>query len=150
MLASTERHVLIVLGSTLRRYRRARGLSCRDLSQRAGVALGTISHLENGLHCPTRATLGRLLEALALDEASIAAIWALWAATNWPGPPRELADPTVIKAQINEVASLRFRAWQRGDALTAGILTEELEALWQAYRVAEGRRRASSAMQGEG
>lgn len=149
-MANAEEHALSTFGSLLRRHRRARGLSCRDLAQLAGVALGTISHLENGLHCPTRATLARLLEALALDEASTAAIWALWAAANRPGPPMELPDPKVIMTQINEVATLRFRAWQRGDALTASVLAEELDVLWQVYRVAAGRRRMNYVIQREG
>lgn len=56
-------------GATLRRLRRDRGLSLRELAQRAHVGKSTLSDLENGRCTPSEATARALDQALGADGA---------------------------------------------------------------------------------
>jgi transcriptional regulator with XRE-family HTH domain len=116
-------------------------MSCRDLARRAGVALGTISHLENGTHRPTIATFTRILEALALDPATAQALWSLYGQER--PDPRPPVSPEAILREVHSLAGARQRAWLRGDAATARALTDELERLWEAYRASRAGRVAN-------
>lgn len=133
--------LLVALGASVRCVRVERGLSYRELARHAGVSIGTISHIENGRHCPTAATLTRLLSVLCTDDAVAAALWSIWRAAR-DGErvaPGHNADGGSVLARINELSRLRQLAWARGDAATANALTCEIEALWDAYRRARAR-----------
>ncbi len=52
------------IGARLRSIRQAKGISARDLADRAGVTAAYISRLENGKMSPTVASLSRVMQAL--------------------------------------------------------------------------------------
>lgn len=52
------------VGSRLREIRHAKGMSARDLAERAGVTAAYISRLETGKISPTVASLSRVMQAL--------------------------------------------------------------------------------------
>jgi transcriptional regulator with XRE-family HTH domain len=131
------------LGTLVRRYRAERQMSCRDLARRAGVALGTISHLENGTHRPTVGTFTRILEALELDPATAHALWTLYGQEQ-PDPGSPVSREALLR-EIQSLAGARQRAWLRGDSATARALTDELERLWEAYRVTRASDAGNSA-----
>ena len=68
-----QRWRAVVIGDQLRELRRQRGLSQKDLADRAGISSHTLSRLEcqPKASCRTR-TLARLAAALGEDPASIA------------------------------------------------------------------------------
>ncbi len=134
------------LGALVRRYRAERRMSCRDLARRAGVALGTISHLKNGTPRPTIATFTRILEALELDPATAQALWTLYGQEQ-PQPCVPVSREAILR-EIHSLASARQRAWLRGDSATARALTDELDRLWEAYRVTRARGAGNSASWG--
>lgn len=101
---------------------------------RAGVAIGTISHVENARVGCTRVTLSRLLDALCVDDLTAASAWSLWQQQYGQAQKSHQADRSVLQQEINLLATLRQRAWLRGDSTTARILTSELERLWDVYR----------------
>ena len=55
------------MGEQLRAWRAVRGLSQRDLAQRAGVVYPLVARLEMGQTDPRLSTLERLAEALGLS-----------------------------------------------------------------------------------
>ncbi len=58
-------------GPRLRRIRRERALSQRELSRVTGVAFDTISRLETGKQQAQPRTIRKLAEALSVDPASL-------------------------------------------------------------------------------
>ena len=52
------------MGARIRTLRRLRGLSSKDLAQRAGITPQSLSQIEHGHHDVTLTTLGRLLAAM--------------------------------------------------------------------------------------
>src|SRR5215204_1497986 len=82
--ASVERETLHteMLGTLLRRWRLAAGLSQEALADRAGLSAKGIAQLETGRRTAPRAeTLRLLAEALALDPAQ----WAQLVHSAYPG-----------------------------------------------------------------
>src|SRR5262252_1579456 len=65
------------VGSLLKRYRRAAGLTQESLAERAQISVDTISDLERGANLRPRSdTLDRLADALALTPAQRAQLQA--------------------------------------------------------------------------
>ena len=70
----------------IKEWRKHRGLSQEQLAERVGVAVSTISQLENGRQGYSQATLEALAEALNCQPADLlmrdpsrpAAIWSIW------------------------------------------------------------------------
>ena len=58
-------------GSKLRRLRRERALSLRELGRRSGIAYDTISKLENEQRSAQARTLRRLAEALGVEPREL-------------------------------------------------------------------------------
>jgi transcriptional regulator with XRE-family HTH domain len=58
-------------GQRLRRHRKARGLSQRELGRRAGISRDAIGRLERGEQRATLTVLMKLAAALAIDLASM-------------------------------------------------------------------------------
>jgi transcriptional regulator with XRE-family HTH domain len=58
-------------GKRLRRGRKARGLSQRELGRRAGISRDAVGRLERGEQQPTLTVLMKLAAALAVDLASL-------------------------------------------------------------------------------
>lgn len=137
---------LVVLGALIRQQRQAAGLTVRQLASRARVALGTVSHIENGRHRPHPEILSRILTVLAIDDGLLEMIWGLHAMTERPRYPG--ASASEILATIQRLSVARHRAWLQHDAATANELEAELDRLWTAYRVA--RHRESRVRLGEG
>jgi transcriptional regulator with XRE-family HTH domain len=54
----------IVVGKKIKEIRKKKSLTIQDLAEKAGVSVGHISRLENGLKSPTISTLERLSKAL--------------------------------------------------------------------------------------
>lgn len=57
------------MGTTIRDARRAQGLRLVDLSRLSGVALATLSDLENGTRDTRLSSYQRVFDALGLDAA---------------------------------------------------------------------------------
>src|SRR5215469_8488387 len=76
------------IGTLLKRYRRAAGLTQEALAERAGISADTISALERGgnLH-PRNDTIDRLADALALAPAQHAQLQAAARGLLPPGEP---------------------------------------------------------------
>lgn len=126
------------LGTVLKRYRAAAGLSQERLAERAGVSTRAISDLERGLHrAPHPDTLDRLAGALALsaDQRAVllsaarpelrAAPGAL-GATAAPDPPRTMPSPPLLPVPPTSLIGRtherqRAFAWLRDG--TARLLT---------------------------
>lgn len=58
-------------GDIVRRLRQAGGLKLQELADRSGLALSTISKIENGLISPTYDTILRLADGLRVDTAEL-------------------------------------------------------------------------------
>ncbi len=58
---------------TVKELRKARGMTQEGLAYKAGVSLRTVTNVEGGTRCPTRATLKALAEALEVrpDEVEV-------------------------------------------------------------------------------
>ncbi len=70
----------------IREWRKHRGLTLEQLSERIDMSPGNLSHLERGMVAYTQDTLEALAEALGTDAASLLmrdptgpdAIWSVW------------------------------------------------------------------------
>jgi transcriptional regulator with XRE-family HTH domain len=71
----------------LRAKRLAAGLSLRQLSEKSGVAIETLSRLERGHNRPQARTINKLAKALDVDRAELTAPAAV------PTPPRKGEKP---------------------------------------------------------
>lgn len=56
------------IGKNLRKYRELKGWTLRELSSKSGVAISTISDIENGRWMPTIRILTKLSKALGVSE----------------------------------------------------------------------------------
>lgn len=59
------------VGERLRRLRRARGMSAREVAERSGVSAAYLSRLENGKVSPTVSTLTRVVQAMGEAVAAV-------------------------------------------------------------------------------
>jgi DNA-binding XRE family transcriptional regulator len=76
------------IGTLLKRYRRAAGLTQEGLAERAGISADTISALERGGNLRPRSdTIDRLADALALAPAQRAQLRAAARGLMVPGEP---------------------------------------------------------------
>ena len=108
-------------GAALRLLRRSRGLSSKEVAQKAGISAQSLSRIENGHHDVVFSTLQQLLNAMGcslrdLAEASADEEAAIEKAT--PKRPRTTAAPTVWTQEPDE----QFRAWQ-SQPITTGYST---------------------------
>lgn len=60
-----------VLGLRIRHMRKARGLSLKDLAERAGVSIGLVSQVERGLSSPSVRILASIADALTVSLSSL-------------------------------------------------------------------------------
>jgi transcriptional regulator with XRE-family HTH domain len=58
-------------GSKLRRERERRLMTLQDVSEKSGVAIATLSRIENGLQQPRIPTVRRLAKALEIDPEDV-------------------------------------------------------------------------------
>lgn len=72
MSARTERLFVVSLGQRLRFLRRLRGLSTRELADRAGLAPATVNAYELGMRVPSVVALFRLAAALRVPWVALA------------------------------------------------------------------------------
>lgn len=79
------------VGERLRHLRQARGVSARELADRAGVTPAYISRLETGKVSPTVTTLTRVMQALGAPVA------ALFGAPQEEGPLVRAQDRRVVR-----------------------------------------------------
>ena len=70
-MSSMDNRFLGVDGSMLRRLRRERAMSLRDLGERSGIAFDTINRLELGKQDAQPRTLRALAEALGVKPAEL-------------------------------------------------------------------------------
>src|SRR5215469_9615377 len=104
----------VPLGTLLRRYRRAAGMTLEELAEASGVSARAISDMERGrTHAPQRRTLQSLVDAFSVAPPDRDAVLAAAAAARerrapWVSGfcalPRGATDFT---ARENEVAALR-------------------------------------------
>lgn len=99
------------VGGRLKAARVARGLTQRDLANRAGVTNGMISMIEQNKHSPSVATLNRLTDALGLSFAEFFSLDLAPAPQVFYGKD-ELVQLTEGKVRFSVVAGER-----RGKAL---------------------------------
>lgn len=72
MLAIPNKHpVQTRIGQTLRRHRRAAGLTLEAAGSRAGIRMANMSLIERGLVDPRISTLARIAEALRVPLGEI-------------------------------------------------------------------------------
>jgi transcriptional regulator with XRE-family HTH domain len=86
-----ERREAPAFGPRLRRLRQAAGLTLKDLAGRAGLAISTISKIENDRMSPTYDVLLRLAGGLSIDLSSLLEGPA-------PAPPQPLGRLDVTRA----------------------------------------------------
>jgi transcriptional regulator with XRE-family HTH domain len=72
------------IGQYLKEGRLARGWLLKDVAQRAGVAISTVSRIESGDLLPTVDVLTRLSEALEIDLADLLACMGVAAQRTLP------------------------------------------------------------------
>lgn len=99
------------VGGRLKAARTARGLTQRDLANRAGVTNGMISMIEQNKHSPSVATLNRLTDALGL---SFAEFFSLDLA---PAPQVFYADSELVRLTEGKVRFSVVAGERRGKAL---------------------------------
>lgn len=88
-------------GRWLRALRVERGLSIRQLAERASIGAGTLSDLERGRHRPSKATMARLAEALGTT----------------PGPTEPAPSaPRCVSQTYSIPTTLRREVAARGEA----------------------------------
>lgn len=80
-------------GATLKRYRRAAGLTQDELAVRAGYSVGHISKLESSVRLPVAATIELLADALALSPAERSALERAARRTGGLSPGSPWAQP---------------------------------------------------------
>lgn len=61
----------VVLGCTIRKVRREKGLSQEVLSGLAGIARTHLTMIENGTMCPTIETLYKIAQALGMQASEL-------------------------------------------------------------------------------
>lgn len=61
----------IRLGERVREIRRAKGLTIRDVAERSGLAISTVSKIERNLMAPTYDRFSRLADGLGVDLAEL-------------------------------------------------------------------------------
>jgi transcriptional regulator with XRE-family HTH domain len=79
------------LGVRIRALREARGMSARELAERAGVAPAYLSRLENGRLSPTVSTLTRVMQALGEPVSRV------FGDDDLAGPVVRVSDRRVIR-----------------------------------------------------
>ncbi len=135
-------------GATLRRLRRDRGLSLRELAQRAHVGKSTLSDLENGRCTPSEATARALDQALGADGALTTLVQPTdhrLAPVPVPARPMSRDDVDALRDTIGHLVALdtaigaegiyptAHRAFRAAvDALTAGAYQPTVERDLQA------------------
>ena len=94
------------LADAVRRARRAKGMSQRDLSAALGMSEGYVGHLERGRFRPTVATLKALSSVLGLGYGTLA-VEARYIT------PEEFDSPLDGKqlARLNEISELTDEEW---------------------------------------
>jgi transcriptional regulator with XRE-family HTH domain len=83
---SRQRRVPTRFGMLLKRHRRAAGLTQSGLAERARMSMRGIQDIERGVTQPYRATLERLVEALALEGECRRELEAARASARRPRP----------------------------------------------------------------
>lgn len=94
----------------VREWRKHRGLTLEQLSERVGMTSGNLSHLERGLIPYNQDTLEALAEALGTDAASLImrdprgsdAIWTVWENAS-PAEKQQIVD--LAKVVMKKAAS---------------------------------------------
>lgn len=71
-VAAGARDYAVRMGRRIRELRQARGLSGRELAQRAGITPNNLSRIELGRHTVTLSTLGNLLAAMGYSYRDLA------------------------------------------------------------------------------
>ncbi|GHE45985.1 helix-turn-helix domain-containing protein [Streptomyces griseoaurantiacus] len=109
-MGSERRELMRALGGRLRVLRAEAGLTGAVLAQRAGVGQPTVSKVETGRMVPSFDVLGRLLDALGLDESSAREVRDLLAAVVAAAGSEQLADDLAPAAASvdEEVRSARL------------------------------------------
>ena len=104
MTARAERLFVQSLGERLRFLRRLRGLTTRQLAERAGMAPATVNAFELGVRAPSVVALFRLAAALRVPWVALAErgqedaarlLWEHWeehGPAGFPPSPSPLAD----------------------------------------------------------
>ena len=69
--AAEARDYALRIGTRIRALRKARGLSSKELAQRAGIAPNSLSRIELGRYDVTLTTLGSLLAAMGYSYADL-------------------------------------------------------------------------------
>ncbi|PWT73422.1 MAG: hypothetical protein C5B60_08175, partial [Chloroflexi bacterium] len=96
-MASSTSGQGLSFGATLKRYRRAAGMSQEELAVRAGYSIGYVSKLERSVRRPTTTTVELLANTLALDPSGRAALQT--AGQESPGPqPVDLLHLSALQA----------------------------------------------------
>jgi DNA-binding XRE family transcriptional regulator len=70
-VAAEARGFALRMGARIRALRKARGMSSKELAQRAGIAPNSLSRIELGRYDVTLATLGSLLAAMGYSYADL-------------------------------------------------------------------------------
>ncbi|MEU6403779.1 helix-turn-helix transcriptional regulator [Streptomyces sp. NPDC046985] len=91
-MGSERRERMKALGTRLRGLRAEAGLTGAVLAERAGVGQPTVSKVENGRMVPSADVLGRLSDALGLDESTTREVRDLLIAVETAPDPAESPD----------------------------------------------------------
>lgn len=73
MIRKNERRILVSFGNSLRRMRKAKGLSLRQFAALADIDHAMVDRYERGLTNPSLTTIARLAEALGIEPAALLA-----------------------------------------------------------------------------
>jgi transcriptional regulator with XRE-family HTH domain/tetratricopeptide (TPR) repeat protein len=117
----------VSLGTLLRRYRRAAGMTLEELAETSGVSARAISDMERGrTRTPRRRTLQSLVNALKLAPADREAVLAAAAAARerrapWVSGfcelPRSVADFTAMESEMLALRELATAENQSGSVV---------------------------------
>lgn len=66
---SDQSSLAAVLGTTIRKLRKEQGLTMQEVSRISGLAIATLSDLENGVRDTRVSSYDRVFEALRVDPA---------------------------------------------------------------------------------